>query len=169
MNQPNQASSRPNKYLNFQGIVNYSQRNFQPADGFRELQGSFRSNVPQSNTRTQPAKSNPIANQSSNPKACVNQIIVESKEDDDQIAHVHAPIKHQGKNHQFSTLQTRAQYEGKKIIMLIDFGSTHSLISPKCLRNLEMLEQSSLPLTMELAMGKHTKICTSIGELKFTL
>ena len=61
------------------------------------------------------------------------------------------------------------QYEGTKFTLLIYSSSTHSFISPKCIRNLKLHEHSSSPLTIELATTKRTRTCTSIGELKFTL
>eukprot|EP00250_Pteridium_aquilinum_P021012 c25011_g1_i2 orf=374-670(+) len=64
------------------------------------------------------------------------EIIVEDGKDGDQVAHVYATIKHQGMDQQFLFLQTPTQYEGTKFTMLIDFGSTHSFISLKCIRNL---------------------------------
>ena len=48
-------------------------------------------------------------------------------------AQVYAAIKHQGNNCQFSVIQALASYEGKSFKLLIDSGSTHSFLSPKCI------------------------------------
>ena len=58
---------------------------------------------------------------------------------------------------------------GKPFNLLIDSGSTHSFISPKCIRNLNLPEQHAPHVSVELAIGKITKSTTTMGELKFLL
>ena len=71
---------------------------------------------------------------------------------------MYAVVEHQGANQQFAVLQTPAKYEGTKFTLLIDSGSTHSFISPRCIRNLNLHEHLDVPLTVELATGKRTRI-----------
>lgn len=65
--------------------------------------------------------------------------------------------------------QTRAKYEGTKFTLLIDSGSTHSFISPRCIRNLSLPEHPDIPLTMEVAIKKRTRTVTSVGSITFKL
>ena len=64
-------------------------------------------------------------------------------------------------------LQTPAEYEGTTFTLLIDFGSTHLFISPRCIRNLNLHEHPDIPLTVELATGKRTHTITSVGSIDF--
>ena len=75
-------------------------------------------------------------------------------EEDQADAHIHVAIEHQGDNQQFSVLQTPAEYEGKPFTLLIDSGSTHSFLSPRCVRNLRLHERPDTTLTVELATEK---------------
>ena len=82
---------------------------------------------------------------------------------------MHAEIEHQDANQQFSVLQTPAEYEGKRFTLLIDSGSTHSFVSPKCVRNLELSRKPNTSFTVKIATGKRTKSLTTVGDLKFKL
>ena len=84
-------------------------------------------------------------------------------------AQVYAAIKHQGNNRQFSVIQAPASYEGKNFKLLIDSGSTHSFLSPKCIRNLSLEQQPSKKLTIELASGKELVTRLALGDLEFLL
>ena len=66
------------------------------------------------------------------------QVYADDEESNEEpMAHIHAAIEYQqGVNNQFSVLQTPAEYEGKQFNLLIDSGSTHSFISPRCIRTL---------------------------------
>ena len=66
-------------------------------------------------------------------------------------------------------LQTPAEYQGKTFTLLIDSGSTHSFLSPRCVRNLSLHEYPDSTLTVELATGKKTKSLTTTGTLNFCL
>ena len=88
---------------------------------------------------------------------------------EEPVARVYAVVEHQGANQQFAVLQTPTKYEGTKFTLLIDSCSTHSFISPKCIRNLNLPEHPDLPLTMELATGKRTHTVTSAGNIEFKL
>lgn len=63
-------------------------------------------------------------------------------------------LEHQGKNRQFSILQVPANYQGKAFSLLIDSGSTHSFISPRCLKKLILDQKEVSPMQVELASGK---------------
>ena len=80
-----------------------------------------------------------------------------------------AAIKHQGNNCQLSIIQAPVSYEGKSFKLLIDSSSTHSFLSPKCIRNLSLEQQPSKKLTIELAIGKEVVTCIVIGALEFLL
>ena len=109
-------------------------------------------------------------NQQNRLKAKLNQLFAEEvTPDDETLAHIHAAIEHQGANNQFSVLQTPAEYEGKPFNLLIDSESTHSFISPRCIRNLNLPEQQASHMNVELATGKITKSTTTMGKLKFLL
>ena len=82
---------------------------------------------------------------------------------------MYAAIKHQGNNCQFSVIQAPASYKGKSFKLLIDFGSTHSFISPKCICNISLEQKPSKKLTIELASGKEVVTCSAIGSLDFLL
>ena len=64
------------------------------------------------------------------------EVTLQDKESD--RAQVYAAIKHQGRNCQFSVIQAPMSYEGKNFKLLIDSGSTHSFLSPKCICNLSL-------------------------------
>ena len=66
-------------------------------------------------------------------------------------------------------LQTQAEYEGKQFNLLIDFGSTHSFISPRCICTLQLPEVKVKTLSVELAIGIRAKSTTSVGDFSFSL
>ena len=43
-----------------------------------------------------------------------------------------------GRNRQFTILETQEEYEGKPLTFLIDFGSSHSFISPATIKRLQL-------------------------------
>ena len=94
---------------------------------------------------------------------------VQDNQDQEPIARVYAAIEHQGANQQFAVLQTLAEYEGTKFTLLIDSGGTHSFISPRCIKNLNLREHLDVPLTVELATEKRMRIVTSMGSIDFKL
>ena len=49
------------------------------------------------------------------------------------------------------------------------FGSTHSFISPRCIKNLNLPEHPDVPLTVELATEKKTRTITYAGSIDFKL
>ena len=146
-----------------------SQRNAPFQGGFKQPPAAPKNVTARANMNPPQAKQFIGGNQSGTSSAHVNQIISSPYEDDAPTAHVHAAIEHQGVNQQFSILQTPAEYEGTQFTLLIDSGSTHSFISPKCLRKLKLPEHPVSSLTVELATGKRIKSATSIGTLHFQL
>ena len=86
---------------------------------------------------------------------------------DNDRAQVYAAIEHEGNNCQFSLIQAPTSYEGKSFKLLIDFGNSHSFLSPKCIHNLSLKLQPSKKLTIELASGKEVVTCFAIGKLDF--
>ena len=94
---------------------------------------------------------------------------MQANQDQEPVARVYAAVEHQGANQQFAVLQTPAEYEGTKFTLLIDSGSTHSFISPRCIRKLNLLEHPDVPLTVKLATGKRTRTVTFVGSIDFKL
>ena len=68
--------------------------------------------------------------------------------------HIHATVEHQGQNRQFSVIQVLTVHQGKSFKLLIDSGSSHSFISPKCMRKLVLDKKAGNPMQVELASGK---------------
>ena len=72
---------------------------------------------------------NANANPKNNQRAQVHHM--QAMDDtNDEVAHLHAAIEHQGPNRQYAILQTLAEYEGITFNLLIDSGATHSFLSP---------------------------------------
>ena len=92
-----------------------------------------------------------------------------TSEDNEQIAHVHAAVEHQGPNQQYVVLQTPTEYEGKAFNLLVDSGATHSFISPACVRKLNLSTHKDSKLSVKLATGKATQSTTSVNNLQFSL
>ena len=91
------------------------------------------------------------------------------QDEENDRAQVYAAIEHQGNNRQFSVIQAPASYGGKDFKLLIDSGSTHSFLSPKCIHNLSLDQQPSRRLTVELASGKEVVTRSAVGNLEFNL
>ena len=131
------------------------QRNFQPGNPpFRP------NNPPPFNANPPPPRPNLRRPNIQNVRpgvARANQLEV-VKGEEQPNAHIHAAIEHQGANQQFSVLQTPAEYQGKTFTLLIDSGSTHSFLSPRCVRNLSLHEYPDSTLTVELATDKKTQV-----------
>ena len=103
-------------------------------------------------------------------QARLNQMYAdEDMSNEETSAHIYAASDHQGVNNQFFVLQTPAKYEGKPFHLLIDSKSIHSLISPKCIRTLNLPEVKAKTLSVKLATGKITRSTTSVGDLIFSL
>ena len=94
---------------------------------------------------------------------------MQANQEQEPVARVYIVVEHQGVNQQFALLQTPTEYEGTKFTLLIDFGSTHSFISPRCIRNLNLHEHLDVPLIVELATGKRTRTVSSVGSIYFKL
>ena len=54
--------------------------------------------------------------------------------EENERAMLHAAIDNRGAQNQYAVIQTPANYQGTLFELLIDCGSTHSFLSPKCLR-----------------------------------
>ena len=118
----------------------------------------------------QPRNNQGGPNQQNRNHARVNQVYADDEDSNgEQMAHIHAAIEHQGVNNQFSVLQTPAEYEGKQFNLLIDSGSTHSFISPRCICTLQLPEVKVKTLSVELATGNRAKSTTSVGDFSFSL
>ena len=155
----NQAPRQPQ----FNQALRQPQRNFQPGNP------PFRPNNPTTNLNHVAPRQNPRRPLNQNPRpvaARVNQVQA-FQEEEDPHGHINAAIEHQGANQQFSVLQTPAEYEGKPFTLLIDSGSTHSFLSPRCIRTLNLHEYPDSSLIIELATGKKTRSLTTIGNLDF--
>ena len=90
-------------------------------------------------------------------------------EGNEEVAHVHAAIEHQGPNRQYTVLQNPAEYEGKAFTLLIDLGATHSFISPACVRKLTLPVLIKSKLSVKLATCQYAQSITSVGKLQFKL
>ena len=66
-------------------------------------------------------------------------------------------------------IQVLATHEGKSFQLLIDCGSTHSYLSPRCLRKLRLNQYISKPMTVELANGKEVISWHTVGTVDFEL
>ena len=142
-----------------------NQQNGQPQNNNNNNQGNRANMNPQLQRQNQGGPNHQNRN-----RARLNQMYADEDTSNEDIpAHIHAAIEHQGVNNQFSVLQTPAEYKGKAFHLLIDSGSTHSFISPKCIRTLNLPEVKAKTLSVELATGKMTRSTTSVGELNFKL
>ncbi|MCO5611003.1 hypothetical protein L7F22_065251 [Adiantum nelumboides] len=84
-------------------------------------------------------------------------------------ATIYAAIDNRRAQHQFTVIHTPATHQGKDFNFLIDCGSTHSFLSPKCLRKLQLNQQSDKPMLVELANGKTVISRHSVRTLEFEL
>ena len=66
-------------------------------------------------------------------------------------------------------IQTPATHQGVSFDLLIDCGSTHSFLSPKCLRKLRLDQYPIKPMTIELADGNKVVSKHTVGTLEFEL
>lgn len=83
--------------------------------------------------------------------------------------HIHAAVEHQGPNRQFSVIQVPATHEGKPFKLLINYGSLHSFISPKCMCKLVLDQKAGNPMQVELASGKILFTRHETEPIKFML
>ena len=84
-------------------------------------------------------------------------------------ATLHAVIDNPGAQNQYAVIQTTAAHQGVLFELLIDCGSTHSFLSPKCLRKLKLNQFPTKPMTVELANGKEVLSNQTVGTLEFDL
>ena len=75
----------------------------------------------------------PCENQRPQVRAQANPAQVARGGNNQANAYVHAVVEHLGANEHIAVIQTRVEYEGKHFTLLIDFESTHSFISPRCM------------------------------------
>ena len=90
-------------------------------------------------------------------------------ETNEEVAHLHAAIEHQGPNQQYAVLQTPAKYEGITFNLLIDSGTTHSFLSIASVCKMYLNPQNDTKFKVELATGKQTQSSTSVKNLNFKL
>jgi len=89
--------------------------------------------------------------------------------EEDEQATIHTAIEHQGPNQQFFVIQTPATYQGRSFQLLIDCGSMHSFLSPKCLRKLQLNQKPAQKMIIGLASGKEEVSRYCVGDLEFDL
>ena len=82
---------------------------------------------------------------------------------------LHAAIDNRGAQNQYAVIQTPANYQGTVFELLIDCGSTHSFLSPKCLRKLGLNQYPTNSMTVELANGKEILSKHTVGTIEFEL
>ena len=70
-------------------------------------------------------------------------------------ATVNAAVESHSTHKQSSVIHVEGEYQGKKFILLVDTGSSHSFISPKCVNELDLCPSLSHKLMrVKLASGK---------------
>ncbi|MCO5606457.1 hypothetical protein L7F22_060645 [Adiantum nelumboides] len=60
------------------------------------------------------------------------------RDETDERAVLHAAIDNPGAHQQFAIIQAPGTHQGEKVEFLIDCGSTHSFLSPRCMRKLKL-------------------------------
>ncbi|MCO5556517.1 hypothetical protein L7F22_010066 [Adiantum nelumboides] len=84
--------------------------------------------------------------------------------------HVYAALDPSGRNRQYSILEAQGDYQGKSLTFLIDFGSSHSFISPSTVKHLHLEPRSTgKKLQVSLASGSIVSCEEQIVELLFQL
>ena len=96
-------------------------------------------------------------------------MIQADEEQNEEVAQLHAAIKHQGPNQQYALLHTPAKHHGITFKLLIDLGATHSFISIACVQKLKLPVYFDSKLKVKLATGKLTQTSTIVGNLDFQL
>ena len=84
-------------------------------------------------------------------------------------ATLYAAVDNPGAQNQYAVIQTEATHGGETFELLIDCGSTHSFLSPRCLRKLKLDQLNTRPMTVEMANGKEVLSRTAVGYLSFEL
>ena len=84
-------------------------------------------------------------------------------------ATLYAAIDNPGAQNQYAVIQTKAIHQGETFDLLIDCGSTHSFLSPKCLRKLKLNQYPVRAMTVELANGKEVLSNHAVGTINFEL
>ncbi|MCO5570694.1 hypothetical protein L7F22_024421 [Adiantum nelumboides] len=87
----------------------------------------------------------------------------------DKRAVLHAAIDNPGARQQFSIIQAPGTHQGEKVEFLIDCGSTHSFLSPRCMRKLKLNQYPANRLVVELANGKEVLSQHTAGQIDFEL
>ncbi|MCO5580631.1 hypothetical protein L7F22_034501 [Adiantum nelumboides] len=90
-------------------------------------------------------------------------------DDEEERATLFAAIDNPGARQQYAVIQTTANHQGEKFKLLIACGSTHSFISPKCLRKLGLNQYPVKRLVVELANGKEVLSQHSAKRVEFEL
>ena len=85
------------------------------------------------------------------------------------VAQIHAAIKHNGPNQQYTVLQTPTKFQGIAFNLLIDSSATHSFISPACMSKLSLPSFQDSTLIVELATGKTTHSLQTVGSIQFEI
>ncbi|MCO5608798.1 hypothetical protein L7F22_063015 [Adiantum nelumboides] len=87
----------------------------------------------------------------------------------DERAVQHAAIDNPGARQQFAIIQALGTHQGEKVEFLIDCGSTHSFLSPRCMRKLRLNQYPANRLVVELANGKEVLSQHTAGQIDFEL
>ncbi|MCO5577039.1 hypothetical protein L7F22_030861 [Adiantum nelumboides] len=74
-----------------------------------------------------------------------------------------------GARQQFAIIQALGTHQCKKVEFLIDCGSTHSFLSPRCMRKLKLNQYPANRLVVELANGKEVLSQHTVGQIDFEL
>ena len=82
---------------------------------------------------------------------------------------LHEEIKNLGVQNQYVVIQIPANYQGVSFYLLINFGNTHSILSPKCLEKLKLNQYLTRPMTNKLDNGKEVLSQSIVGNLGFEI
>ena len=98
-------------------------------------------------------------------EATVNYVRVE--EEAEERAQIYAALDPSGRNRQFSILEVQGDYEGKSLTFLIDFGSSHSFISPSTAKRLGVNPQP-IGRMLNSSLANKTSILTDELVVSFS-
>ncbi|MCO5548937.1 hypothetical protein L7F22_002401 [Adiantum nelumboides] len=93
----------------------------------------------------------------------------EEGDEADERAVLHAAIDNLSARQQFAIIQAPGTHQGEKVEFLIDCGSTHSFLSPKCMKKLKLNQYPANKLVVKLANGKEVLSQHTAGQIDFEL
>ena len=89
------------------------------------------------------------------------------REEAEEQAQIYAALDPSGRNCQYSILEVHGDYEGKPLIFLIDFGSSHSFIFPSTAKRLGVNPQPTRRM-LNASLANETSILTDELVVSFS-